>query len=867
LRNSFRPFNAHSLALAICLTPAWVLAQQAPVAPDTAKKDRADDPLSLETVVVTGATVKNTKFKTAYGITTLDADQISDIKPTSAMALYSNVPGVFSDGNGGESSGNLFLRGLPSNGGFKFVPLLQDGLPVYYEPEVGFMNPDTFVRISPMIERVEFVRGGPSSVFYSHATAGAFNHLNRRGTTQLEGEFSQEFGSNNRLKTSGYVSGPINDRWSFATGGYYRTDDAQRSPGFTGNHGGEWKSALTFRDAGTTASLYAYLLNDHTYFQTNLPFLNSGDASNIKPQSIPGLDVKAGTLASTDLQRVTLWQGGKPLERDLGDGIHSNFKTVGGELFHDFGNGWKLEARSRLTTGSNDFNGMFSGGTQLGTDAVATSANNPYWVNLKAAAPSVASLQLRYLNEPGKIFDVNGANGNGRIAPQGWWRGLITVDNFTQEFRETKTFEALGTHNVTFGQFFSFAKLHSEMNLNFGSLLTELKSQPKVLELVGLDAAGNVAAKYTHNGFTTHAGFLLNQQDETRATALFVNDAWKVSDNLRLDGGLRVERVNMKLNHENTEVVDLRGTATVNGSTDYAFKNVNVLNGNYTSYSPSFKATSWSVGADYTWSPNIGTFARYSQPQRLPRTEDGWFGIGETMRAQKLNSAELGLKLNYPEVAALISAYMMDYKSYPFYSYTVNATTGERVPKLTMGSTRSTGIESELVWRPGRGPFDVALNLTLAKSTFKNFHPVDQNIDGLGNVITTDNDFSGKRVPRVPRLIYQLTPGYNFDVAGMSGRVFATYRYVGDRFTAADNMFKMPGYAEVSVGANLDLSERLRLQLNVQNVTGSTGFVDGGCQNCGSTSTSSNVLGANTPIYEGRPILPRAAYLTASYRY
>jgi hypothetical protein len=80
-------------------------------------------------------------------------------------------------------------------------------------------------------------------------------------------------------------------------------------------------------------------------------------------------------------------------------------------------------------------------------------------------------------------------------------------------------------------------------------------------------------------------------------------------------------------------------------------------------------------------------------------------------------------------------------------------------------------------------------------------------------------------------------------------------------------MFKMPGYAEVSVGANLDLSERLRLQLNVQNVTGSTGFVDGGCQNCGSTSTSSNVLGANTPIYEGRPILPRAAYLTASYRY
>lgn len=869
--------HARSLAVAVCLAPLWAQAQQAAATTDAAKpaasaaepakKERADDPLALQSVVISGSSEKRTKFQTSYGITTLDADQIAEIKPISAMALYSNVPGVFSDGNGGESSGNLFLRGLPSNGGFKFVPLLADGLPVYYEPEVGFMNPDTFIRIGPMIERTEFVRGGPSSVFYSHAAAGAFNHLNRRGTRSLEGEFGLELGSNNRVKTTGYVSGPINDRLSYAAGGYYRVDDGQRPPGFTANHGGEFKTALTYRNPDTTASIYAYLLNDHTYFQTNLPFLNSGTGSDIKPQSLPGLDLKTGTLASPSLQRVTLWQGGQPLQRDLGDGIHSDFKTIGAELFHDFRNGWKLESRGRLTTGSNDFNGMFSGGTALGTDVVATSANNPYWVNLKAASPAITGLQLRYASDPSRVFDVNAANGNGRVAPQGWWRGLITVDNFMQEFRETKSFELAGTHNLTFGQFFSFAKLNSQMNLNFGSLLTELKSRPEVLNLVGVDASGNAVANYTHNGFTTHGGFLLNQQDETRATALFLNDDWKVNDRLRIDAGIRIERAAMKLNHENTEVVDLRGTPTVNGSTAYAFKNVNVLNGSYNSYSPSFKATSWSVGADYTWSPNISTFARYAQPQRLPRTEDGWFGVGETMKTQKLTSLEAGVKLNYRELAAMVSAYSMDYKSYPFYSYTVNGVTGVRTPKLTMGSTRSTGIEAEAVWRPGRGPFDLAVNLTLAKSTFTNFNPIDQNIDALGQVITTTNNYNGKRVPKVANLIYQITPGYNFQAASMFGRVFATYRYVGDRFTGADNLFKMPGYGELSLGANLDVTDKLRLQVNLQNATASSGFVDGGCQNCGSNSTSSNVLGANVPIYEGRPMLPRTLYVSANYKF
>ena len=877
------PQLGRSAALAICLMPALVFAQQqqqsaaeaateaVKAAPDAkaqpiARKD--GDPLELQKVVVTGAGAKTTKFQTSYGITTIDDEKLDQIKPNSANALFSEVPGVWSESTGGETSGNLYVRGLPSNGGEKFVPLLADGLPIYQEPEVGFMNADTFFRIGPMIDRTEFVRGGPASVFYSNASAGAFNFLNRRGTRDWQGELSETWGNYNHLKTEGYVSGPINDRLSFATGGYYRVDDGQRPPGFTANNGGELKSALTYRDADTTASVYWYHLDDRTYFQTDLPFLNSSASTlTISPQPVPGLSLNTGTLASPDLQRVNLLTGNGANNYDLGNGIHSAFDTVGFEIFHDLGNGWKFEDRTRFTTGSNDFNALFSGGTQQGPALLAQNASNPYWVKMQAAFPTVTSLQLQYQNNPSQVFDPVNQNGNGLVADQGWWHGLITARNFIQELKETKSFDAMGRHDLTFGQYFSYANLHTQDNLNFGNLLTDTTNQPRILNLVGLDASGKVVGSYTYNGFTSFANYLNNVQDETTTYAAFLNDNWQVSKQLRVDAGLRLDHESINTNFENSNTVNLQGSPLANGSNALALQSVGNLNGTYDTYSPKFHATSWSLGADYQFNDHYAAFARYSEPQRLPRTEDGWVASNRaTQLTQKLTSLEAGLKVNLHDVAAFLTFYQSKDDAYPFYSYNVNEVTGAQTPVLTLAKTESHGLEAEVIWRPGHGPFDLSVNATLAKSRFTSFNQTTTTIDAFGNQTVSSNDYTGKQIPHIPSVMLQLTPGYNFEIGDHGGRVFASWRYAGARYLDNGNTFRLPGYSELSLGGFVDATDNLRFQFNVQNALNSVGMTEGGCSLCGTTPTSS-VLGSNPNVFSGRPLLPRTILLTARYKF
>jgi outer membrane receptor protein involved in Fe transport len=875
-----QPVSAIWLLLAGSISMA-ALAQEAPVKAtpaqqgnmDAKKEGKADaNSLDMHTVVVTGTSAKIDKFRTSYGVTSFNEAKLEQLKPQSAMSLFAEVPGVWAEGTGGENSGNLYVRGLPSNGGEKFVPLMQDGLPVYQEPEVGFMNADTFIRVSPMVERAEFVRGGPAAVLHSNATAGAFNMINRRGTSEWQGQLGMTWGNYNHLKTEGYVSGPINDRLSFAIGGYYRVDDGQRPPGFTANNGGELKTALTYRDHSTTASVYSYRLDDKTFFLTGLPFLNdTADTSRVNPKELPGLSLNRGTLASPDFQRVNLLTGNGPVAVDLSDGIHSKFHVSGAELFHDFENGWRVEERMRFTSGSNNFNAMFSGGTQPGTGVVAPVSSGPnanaFFTRTVAAFPTTTRLGLVYHNNPSETFDPVAQNGNGLVANQGWWTATITPENFINELRISKPFEAAGHHDLTGGLYFSHAKLHSRMNLNFGNLLTDTKSQPRALDLVGYDAAGKVTGTYTYNGFTSFGNYLNNVEDTTATTAFFVNDVWQVTPSLRLDAGVRHDRETIHTSFEGMTTTDLRGSAMVNGSQAVSLSNVGTLNGQFDTYSPSFSANSWTIGGNYEFSPQFAAFARYSVPERLPRTEDGWVASNRALQVtQKIKTDEVGLKVNLPTFSAFVTAYQTKDLAYPNYSYTSNAVTGVQTPILFMAKTRSRGIEFETVWRPEKGRFDIGFQGTFSRSIYTDFDQTFTSTDAFGVATTTHNSFTGKKIPHIPERMLSVTPSYKFNIADFEGKLYGTYRYSGARWLDAANTFKLPGFKEISLGAYVDVSEHFRAQLNVQNVTNSAGMTEGGCSLCGLTPSNS-ALGTSPNVFNGRPLLPRTVLVTGTYTF
>src|SRR6185437_13706083 len=179
---------------------------------------------NLDSVVVTARSgvETRTKAETSYSITTIDEDRLRMQAPTSVTEAMKSVPGFWVEASGGEASGNSWARGIPVDG-FGSVTLLEDGIPVQHDPALGYLNADQAFRFDETIQSIEVVRGGPSSVFYSNAPAGAVNYIPRAVGDKTEGIFKLGLGDNNFNREDFWIGAPIGDGWKFATGGFYRT--------------------------------------------------------------------------------------------------------------------------------------------------------------------------------------------------------------------------------------------------------------------------------------------------------------------------------------------------------------------------------------------------------------------------------------------------------------------------------------------------------------------------------------------------------------------------------------------------------------------------------------------------------------------
>lgn len=202
-------------------------------------------PNDLKEVIVTGrAGAQNrTKLETSYSVTTIGYNALSLQAPTSVTEALKSVPGFWVESSGGEGSGNVRARGVPVDG-YGSIQLLEDGVPVQHDPSLGYLNADQVFRLDETIQSIEVVRGGPSSVFYSNAPAGAVNYIPRAVGDKTEGIFKLSLGSQNFYRGDFWVGAPVGDGWKLSAGGFYRAGTGVRDPGFSGNHGGQFRVSI-----------------------------------------------------------------------------------------------------------------------------------------------------------------------------------------------------------------------------------------------------------------------------------------------------------------------------------------------------------------------------------------------------------------------------------------------------------------------------------------------------------------------------------------------------------------------------------------------------------------------------------------------
>lgn len=635
--------------------------------PDVAVPETADG-IDGGEIVVTGVTEGTKKLDATFSINTISANDITRLAPISTADLLSNIPGIYTEGStAGEASNNITVRGLPVTGGYRYAPQLIDGLPVFEEPEVPFMNNDVFIRTDLMTDRVEVVKGGPGGILYSNGLGATVNYVTREGTQELKGGYKLELADYGFVRNDAFISGPITPNTTFAVGGFYRFSKGIRDTGYTADKGGQIRANLVYRsdDDSTIIQVQGLYINDRTAFYQNIPFTvprvdGPGTAENpikLDQKTIEplGIDFGSGTFASKYNRRFTQIGEYGSRDVDFADGIHPEFGIFTLKGSKELDSGWKFSAGLRYTQGSNGFNGLFTGNdtstaanflnVRLQNDVINPAYNAARSCNLQnaklvgyfnvptnACAAFADISQQDFISRYGKFSRVAAirTNDGSEVAGSDYLNFLIPFIARTKaksgslDLQAKKSVDVLGTHQLTAGLY--GARYNWDVNFQQSLLVSDVGPEPHLVDLNVVDSAGNqVGPSLTSGGAIVQSlgGFVT--KSKSRNLAAYFLDHWEtLGGKLKLDFGARYESRRMNLvRRDRTVITNLTPPGTMVGSTgDTTADDEVALPGADRLFSGTYDAFGWSVGGNYSLTNAFAVYGLVSNSFRLPSLQD-----------------------------------------------------------------------------------------------------------------------------------------------------------------------------------------------------------------------------------------------------
>ncbi len=808
--------------LASSLGSTGLSAQNAPPA-------SADDPIEMSHVVVTGRAGLDfrTKAQTSYAITDVSGEQLRLQAPIGVAEAIKNVPGFWVEASGGEASANVRARGIPTEG-YSTVALHEDGLPVQHDSGLGWMNADQSFRLDETIERLEVVRGGPSSVFASNAPGGTVNFVTRRGTDTPSGVIKYETGDFGRHRVDAWYGGPAGD-WRYSVGGFWRIDDGIRDPGFRANDGYQFRFSLG-RDFGRgKIDFNLKHLDDKVIFFLGVPltFDASGD-----PAEVPGFDANHGTFPGPETARVTVRDanGTRTIAVDNGTDVNLTQATLRFE--YDLGGGWRLQNGFRYRDSDTVRNGVFPGSITAGPARLAalrTSALTLF--------PGAVDVQFRYVTSPSTVFDPLAQNGNGLVHDASIRSISVALEEIINDLRVLRKFEVGGqTHDLALGYYLG----HSDEGFRrySANAYTDVRSRARLLDLVAVDAAGAPVGVVTENGFSRYGAEYANGLGDSTTHAFYASDEWQVTRALRIDLGARWERIGMNGSVE-------RSTSRNLGGTTLADDNVLAGTGQFDHFDRSFDRLGWTLGADWLFTPRSGVFARYTPTFRLPSVGDFITNATALPIVQRMDLYEAGYKYTSRAFDAFATAFYTEYKNLGFTESVFDPVSGGYSNRTAYTNTKAYGLELETLFRPTAW-FDLNATATVQQPEYGDFR-----FTQLVNGQPTEIDYTGNQLVRVPKLSLRVIPGFNL----MDGRLRLQLpiEHYGRRYSDAANSVSLPSYTVLNANARFDLSPRVSLYLYADNLTNEIGLTEG---NPRTGQFQSGDAGAR--YYFARPILGRS---------
>lgn len=788
------------------------------------------DALDMSSVVVTGVTNPKEKIESSVAITTVNSEEMEMRAPRNTADLLKAVPGFYVESSGGEGGNNLFTRGIPADGSFRYVSVQEDGMPVFTAPEAMFFNVDLGVRVDENVKRMEGVRGGSGSIFASNAAGGIVNYISKTGGPEFSGSAKFSTADYGMYRTDIEFGGPVGEDIRYHLGGFYRADKGIRPTGFIANQGGQIKGNITYLMDQGYLRLYGKYLNDRNVFYLPIP-LGGLD------EELEGFDANYGTMTSRDLLYLNVRKpnGRGYQEQYLDDGMHPVLSTVGAELVYEFNDNLKLKNKTKRSTLVHQFNAIFS----LNDPALATDYASSLGDTLEdgSYAGNYAYSYVRGDGAGDPLTDISNLNGNGLVVDVGWWAVTMPMNDFANDLSLTTQ---LGDHSLTAGYWFSYDK--QEGHWWWHNVLMEIAENPRALDLV----EANTGTAFTDNGFTRYGAMYLNYEFTNFVNALYLNDDFSIGD-LTIDAGLRYEVGDINGMTENTQSYDMGDATTA------ADDNVVFGDGTYETWGFNYEELAWSLGLNYKLNNNMAAFGRASNGFRAPDDNNLVFSNAEGARVEDISQYELGGKYNSQNLATFATLFYGSLNDFPFGDEVVGED-GSIVNLTRYADAVAMGTEIELVAR--YGSFGLDFTGTLQDITYRDYvytfvnDPDDPNDDET-------IDFEGKQVRRIPKVYFTLTPSYT--LGGLS--VNFAIQHFGDRYSddANTESARLPAFTQYNTGLSYQWND-LKFAVNVVNLTNTIGLTEG-------NPRTESVLAGEKSFRMARPIMGRSIVYSLNYAF
>lgn len=812
---------------------AWLIASSA------AAQSGAD----LQEVIVTARAGAGTltKAEVSYAATTLDAERLRTVAPLSTAEVFKSIPGFWVEASGGEASNNVRSRGIPTDG-YSSVTIQEDGLTIQHDGGLGWLNADQSFRLDETIGRVEAVRGGPSAIFAANSPGGVVNFITRRPGTEPEGLIKVQVGDYEMYRTDFYYGAPLADGWDASIGGFFRSDDGIRSPGFRQNEGGQLRIALGHDLADGRIDVNFKHIDDNVGFLLPVPltFDGGGDVAGI-----PGFDPNYGTLAGPDNRLLSFPSLSGPLAFDLRRGTDVKLSQFTVKVDLGLGDGWRLRNIARLRDSQITRNGLFpTGNVETARARLASLRSQAF-----AAYPSATDLRMVYATS-GAPFNLDTANGNGLVISGNLLSVAVPLREFANDLRISRQFEfGSMVHDLTLGGYIADYSYDYDRFMATANL--ELRDQAQRVDIIAVRGDAPVG-RVTDNGILRYGSLYDNATVEARSVAAYLADEWKVTDSLRIDLGVRFEKIDFSGAVEGKRTVDLGLAGTL------ADNQLITGTGTFQGFDRKYDQTSFTLGVNYQFSEGLGVFGRYTDTGRLPSPSEFQGSVGDAVRTDirvtPIKMIEAGLKLQRESFDLYATAFQSEFSGVRFTDNVFNSATNSFTTRVGYADTRTYGLELEGQARFGE-VFYVGGAVTWQKPEYDSF-VFTNNVGGQPVVVT----FNGNQLIRVPELSARLSPG----VSLLGGRLRAELdaEYYSKRYADAANSQSLPAYDVINANVMWKATERLTIGLHGVNLTNELGLTEG---NPRAGQFISGDAGAR--FYTARPILGRSFRLSATYRF